>query len=76
MWIRTWVCTTRGTPDIGVTFERDSWLFGRVLLPYHSAVRHTPLEGVGRTVVRGWEGLGVDITRRNLVLIWSGHGKR
>lgn len=73
-WVHTWVCTTRGTSNIGIIFERDSW-FGRVFVPHDSAVRHTPLKGVGRTVVRSWEGLGVDVTRRNLMLIWSDHGK-
>jgi hypothetical protein len=68
------MCTAGGTVDVRVAFEGDPWLVGRMFFPYKGAVRHTPPEEVGTRnggvgmMLRGGEGLDVDVTRHDLTL--------
>ena len=67
--------TTGGTPNVGISFEGDSWLLGGVFFLYEGAVRRTPLEGAGGMVLRGGERLRVGVTGHELIPFRSGHGE-
>ena len=68
--------TARGTSNIRVTFEGNSWWLVEVILPYEGAVRRTPSEKVGIRDGRvGMVVMRVSVSGHDFMLFRNVHGK-